>query len=182
MELGKLVGDKTVLESTNLHTKNFGTVDSGKLVLSSEETLFLIEKKKIDIGLSFTNTLNKLSKKQRNITERFSVYRDMRSKGYILKSGLKFGCDFRVYEKKKDHAKWLLFVTKDSAKLQWKTFSGMARVANSTKKDMLNQMKNVRDIPTSASDSNNQGKTQDANGMLFDDILGLDGDVDNLFG
>ena len=57
-----------------------------------------------------------------------------------------------------------------------------ANVAKSTKKDMLNQMKNVRDIPTSASDSNNQGKTQDANSMLFDDILGLDGDVDNLFG
>ena len=57
-----------------------------------------------------------------------------------------------------------------------------ANVAKSTKKDMLNQMKNVRDIPTSASDSNNQGKTQDANSAVFDDILGLDGDVDNLFG
>ena len=57
-----------------------------------------------------------------------------------------------------------------------------ANVAKSTKKDMLNQMKNVRDIPTSASDSNNQGKTQDANSIVFDDILGLDGDVDNLFG
>ena len=57
-----------------------------------------------------------------------------------------------------------------------------ANVAKSTKKDMLNQMKNVRDIPTSAGDSNNQGKTQDANSMVFDDILGLDNDVDNLFG
>ncbi len=137
MESGKLVGDKTVLESTNLHTKNFGTVDAGKLVLSSEETLFLIEKNKLDIGLSFTDALKKLSRKQRNLPERFSVYRDMLSKGYILKSGLKFGCDFRVYEKKKEHAKWLLFVTKDSAKLQWKNFSGMARVANSTKKNVL---------------------------------------------
>ena len=57
-----------------------------------------------------------------------------------------------------------------------------ANVAQSTKKDMLNQMKNVRDIPTSASDSNNQGKTQDANSLLFDDILDLDGETDNLFG
>ena len=102
MESGKLVGDKTILESTNLHTKNFGTVNAGKLVLSSEETLFLIEKNKIDIGLSFTNALKNLSRKQRNLPERFSVYRDMRSKGYVLKSGLKFGCDFRVYEKKKE--------------------------------------------------------------------------------
>lgn len=148
MESGKLVGDKTVLETTNLHTKNFGTVESGKLVLSSEETLFLIEKKKIDIGLSFTATLKKLSRKQRNLTERFAVYRDMRSKGYVLKSGLKFGCDFRVYEKKKDHAKWLLFVTKDSEKLQWKNFSGMARVANSTKKNVLVAIVDSENSPT----------------------------------
>ena len=56
-------------------------------------------------------------------------------------------------------------------------------VANSTKKDMLNQMKNVRDIPVTASDSNSQGtanKTKED--QLFDGILGLDGNVDNLFG
>jgi|TARA_R110002012_G_scaffold193148_1_gene360754 hypothetical protein len=57
-----------------------------------------------------------------------------------------------------------------------------ANVAQSTKKDMLNQMKNVRDIPTSVSDSNNQGQTRDANATVFDDILSLDDDVDNLFG
>ena len=33
-------------------------------------------------------------------------------------------------------------------------------VANSTKQDMLNQMKNVRNIPTTASDSNSQGTSQ----------------------
>ena len=148
MESGKLVGDKTVLESTNLYTKNFGTVDAGKLLLSSEETLFLIEKNKIDIGLSFTDALKKLSRKQRNLPERFSVYRDMRSKGYVLKSGLKFGCDFRVYDKKKEHAKWLLFVNKDSAKLQWKNFSGMARVANSTKKNVLVAIVDSENSPT----------------------------------
>jgi hypothetical protein len=57
-----------------------------------------------------------------------------------------------------------------------------SNVAQSTKKDMLNQMKNVRDIPTSVSDANNQGQNQDANSSVFDDILGLDNDVDNLFG
>ena len=58
-----------------------------------------------------------------------------------------------------------------------------ANVANNTKKDMLTQMKNVRNIPTSSSDSNNQGtnkKSQDDS--VFDGMLGLDNDVDNLFG
>ena len=56
-------------------------------------------------------------------------------------------------------------------------------VANSTKKDMLNQMKNVRNIPTSASDSNSQGTAQkSASDSMFDEMLGIDGSVDNLFG
>ncbi len=56
-------------------------------------------------------------------------------------------------------------------------------VANSTKQDMLNQMKNVRDIPTTVSDSNSQGvaKKSDEDSM-FDTMLSVDGDVDNLFG
>jgi|TARA_X000001382_G_scaffold114026_1_gene92100 surface antigen len=56
-------------------------------------------------------------------------------------------------------------------------------VANSTKKEMLNQMKNVRDIPSTASDSNSQGtSSKSKDDELFDGILGLDGNVDNLFG
>jgi isopentenyl phosphate kinase len=56
-------------------------------------------------------------------------------------------------------------------------------VANNTKQDMLNQMKNVRTIPTSASDSNNQGTSEKSpDDKLFEGMLGLDSDVDNLFG
>jgi len=55
-------------------------------------------------------------------------------------------------------------------------------VANSTKKDMLNQMKNVRNMPTSASGANSQGTERSADDDVFDVIKGLDGGVDNLFG
>ena len=56
-------------------------------------------------------------------------------------------------------------------------------VANNTKSDMLNQMKNVRNIPATASDSNNQGTSRrDPNDSVFDSIVGSDNDVDNLFG
>ena len=58
----------------------------------------------------------------------------------------------------------------------------MSNVANSTKDDMLKQMKAVRSIPTTASNTNSQAKTVDANDQVFDTILGLDNQVDNLFG
>ena len=55
-------------------------------------------------------------------------------------------------------------------------------VANSAKKDMLNQMKNVRNMPTSASGANNQDPGRSESDDIFDAIKGLDGGVDNLFG
>ena len=57
-----------------------------------------------------------------------------------------------------------------------------ANVVQSTKTDMLTQMKNVRHIPTSASGANSQAEEADPNNALFDGLLGLDGELDNLFG
>ena len=55
-------------------------------------------------------------------------------------------------------------------------------VANSTKKDMLNQMKNVRNMPTSASGANSQDPGKSEDDQVFDALKGLDDGVDNLFG
>ena len=54
-------------------------------------------------------------------------------------------------------------------------------VANATKKDMLNQMKNVRDIPTSQSSSNNAGSPNNPTDSVFEALLGSDGNIDELF-
>ena len=56
-----------------------------------------------------------------------------------------------------------------------------ANVANSTKKDMLTQMKNVRNIPTSQSSANSAKQSESQDDKLFDSLLGLDGGLDNLF-
>ena len=57
-----------------------------------------------------------------------------------------------------------------------------ANVVQSTKNDMLSQMKSVRNIPTSASGANSQAEEKTPDNAIFDGILGLDGDLDNLFG
>ena len=54
--------------------------------------------------------------------------------------------------------------------------------ADATKKDMLGQMKAVRDIPTSAGDSNSQPAVNNPDEVIFNALAGLDGDVDDLFG
>ena len=55
-------------------------------------------------------------------------------------------------------------------------------VANTTKEDMLKQMKNVRNIPTSASGTNSAQVQSSPASDVFDQIIGSDGDIDNLFG
>tara|TARA_R100001530_G_scaffold96161_1_gene66884 strand:- start:269 stop:1168 length:900 start_codon:yes stop_codon:yes gene_type:complete len=57
-----------------------------------------------------------------------------------------------------------------------------ANVANNTKQEMLNQMKNVRSMPTSASGANSQGETVSEERDVFNSILGNNNSVDNLFG
>jgi len=57
-----------------------------------------------------------------------------------------------------------------------------ANVANATKKDMINQMKNVRDIPTSVGNANNAGKANNQNDNVFDALLNSDGNIEELLG
>ena len=54
--------------------------------------------------------------------------------------------------------------------------------ANSTKKDMLKQMKNVRNMPASASGANSQSDEGTSEDKVFDKLLGMDASVDKLFG
>ena len=55
-------------------------------------------------------------------------------------------------------------------------------VAQATKADMLNQMKNVRDIPTSQSSVNGAPQKSSPDNDLFEAVLGLDNELDNMFG
>jgi hypothetical protein len=57
-----------------------------------------------------------------------------------------------------------------------------ANVAQATKQDQLNQMRQVRSMPTSASGANSQAPPVSVDDNLFDGILGLDDGIDNLFG
>ena len=55
-------------------------------------------------------------------------------------------------------------------------------VAQNTQKEMLNQMKNVRNMPASASGANSQGVSKSEDRNVFESIMGFDDSVDNLFG
>ncbi len=134
-------------EANSLYKKShFGEPVGEKIQYSIPETLFLSEKGKIEVflrGKKITkkDLIKKLQRVDKRIQIKYPVFRDLRERGYIVKTALKFGADFRVYEKGdkpgKKHAKWIVFSDHESKRLTWHEFSAKNRVAHSTKKNLL---------------------------------------------
>lgn len=74
------------------------------LQLSLEEAMLLVERGHIKIAesgkhLSAQEFYGRCVGLDREFPQKFTVYRDLRNRGYIVKSGFKFGTHFRVYER-----------------------------------------------------------------------------------
>ncbi|MBT6774853.1 tRNA-intron lyase, partial [Candidatus Woesearchaeota archaeon] len=91
--------------------------------------------------VSFEQFVKKARKLEPNFQIRYCVFKDMRNRGYIIKTALKFGADFRVYDRGvkpgEDHTKWIVFPVNEASTLTWHEFSAKNRVAHSTKKRLL---------------------------------------------
>ncbi len=143
---GNIVTSNTA-EAYSLYKKSsFGEQDEDKIRYSLSEALFLVETKKIEIfsknkALTKEELLTKFKRIDKKIQTKYIVFKDLRKKGYVVKTALKFGSDFRVYEKGAKpgtkHAKWIVFVDNESEKLTWHEFSAKNRVAHSTRKKLL---------------------------------------------
>ncbi len=124
----------------------FGEKKQGKIYYSYPEALYLIEKNILVIRkrirkTSFKQLLKKLKKKDKRIEIKYAIFKDLRQRGYIVKTALKFGAEFRVYAKGikpgQDHAKWILYPVRESEVLTWHEFTAKSRVAHSTRKNLL---------------------------------------------
>jgi tRNA-intron endonuclease, archaea type len=148
-----LAGERVLTESSDeardfYNQSRFGTIaENGKVELSLLEGLYLSERTRLDVKseagrkISFDTYVKKARKVEPNFWIRYVVFRDMRNRGYIIKTALKFGADFRVYERGikpgEDHAKWVVFPVHEGSTLTWHEFSAKNRVAHSTKKRLL---------------------------------------------
>ena len=89
------------------------------LVLDPIEGIYLLEKGFIQV-ISGPNkaemTIDELKETTQAILERldmkYAVYRDLRERGYVVTPGIKYGCDFAVYEHGPgvDHAPFIVQV------------------------------------------------------------------------
>ena len=148
-----LTGERVITENSDearelYNQSRFGTlIENGKVELSLLEAIYLMEKNRLAVSsdsgklLTFEMFLKRARKAEPNFWIRYRVFRDMRNRGYIIKTALKFGADFRVYDRGvkpgEDHAKWIVFPVHEGSTLTWHEFSAKNRVAHSTKKRLL---------------------------------------------
>jgi len=148
-----MVGDEVTTESSpqarELGEKNsYGKLlPDGRVKLSLLEAVYLAEKQRLKVfdgrkkPITQENLIKKAARKEHDFWTRYAVFRDFRNRGYVIKTALKFGADFRIYERGikpgEEHAKWIVYPVKESAKLTWQDFAAKNRVAHSTKKRLL---------------------------------------------
>jgi len=91
-------------QQDQLRNKGFGEIFNKEYVLNSLESLYLLQNNKIKIyrnktEYDFSTFLKTLIKKDKKIMTKYLIFRDLRSKGYVIKDGFGFGTDFRIYER-----------------------------------------------------------------------------------
>jgi tRNA-intron endonuclease len=132
--------------SKNLHEKEFYGKPFGEgLQLSIVEALYLLEKDVFDIytvdnqKVSKANLLKLIKKQQPDINLRFSVFKDLKKRGLLVKTGFKFGAHFRAYTTKPDHthAEYLVHVVDSGFKSTWAEISRAVRLAHSVNKEIV---------------------------------------------
>ena len=133
-------------------TRGFGeTLEDKTFFLSPEESLFLLDSKKITLTsgkdiLDFDGAMNEFRKSFNDISQRYAAFKDLRDRGFTVKSGLKYGTHFRVYERgvrprkgersPLEHAKYLVHAISEGETLPVVEISRFVRLSHSVKKKL----------------------------------------------
>ena len=114
------------------------------LILDLIEGLYLLENKKITITRLKekinSEKMTEICKKEvHEFEKKYIVYKNFRDKGYIINPGIKFGCDFAVYEKGPgiDHAPFLIQVYNRSESITTTGIVLAGRLATTVRKQFI---------------------------------------------
>lgn len=148
--MAELVENKVIVgqkrKRDQLITKGFGERIDKELVLDLKEALYLAEKKKLDVKkgkkkVSAKKLLELGEKEDPGFYSKFLVFRDLRDRGFVVKTGYKFGFDLRVYPRGKKpgeaHSKWVVNVCSQDCKFAMPEISRMVRLSGNLNTTVL---------------------------------------------
>lgn len=131
---------------------NYGKEISGRLELALVEACLLLKRGRIRVLLNsepmeFKQLYDHSVALDKRFPERYRVYEDLRERGLLVRTGFKFGCDFRVYERgvqlkkgpksAKEHTKWIVFCVPEDYTMSFQELSRSVRLAHNIRAKML---------------------------------------------
>ncbi len=153
---GDLVGTRVVLfddDAMDLYDESgFGKPMKDRLELDLIEALFLMEKKKLIVSkkeeeISFKKLFNHANKKITDFHPLFTVYKNLRERGYLCKTGFKFGTYIRCYQRgvklkrgpkaPHEHTKWIVHPISEEIGFSFAELSRAVRLAQNIRASML---------------------------------------------
>jgi tRNA-intron endonuclease len=160
MILGRLIGNRIVVWDLDASRKLFergyfgkplgvskpkGTDFDAPLVLDLIEGLYLIEKQELTIqdshgkAVRLTQVRDLCKSQYSNFDAKYLVFQNLREKGYVVTPGIKFGCDFAVYEHGPgiDHAPYLVEVFRQNDEITATGIVLAGRLATTVKKQFV---------------------------------------------
>ena len=137
-----------------LSSRGYGTPQNGDLVLSFCEALYLMDKGIIEVTdegtkvlVDFQQLLAKARVADEDAWVRYLLYRDLRSRGYVVREGFGLGIDFRVYKRGeygKSTADYLVLGIKEGQPISIEDLARILSRAQSLKKTLILSVLNRR--------------------------------------
>lgn len=102
-----------------LSSRGYGVAENGELILTFYEALYLLSKEILEVKdgktggkMSFQAILKRFQSIDENAWVKYLIYRDLRSRGYVVREGFGLGINFRVYKRGEygeETAKYMIF-------------------------------------------------------------------------
>ncbi|MEM2527311.1 MAG: tRNA-intron lyase [Candidatus Bathyarchaeia archaeon] len=130
-----------------LSTRGYGVQKNEGLLLSFYEAMYLRAKGLININdektgksVDFNDLLKKYESIEKNAWIKYLIYRDLRSRGYVVREGFGLGADFRLYERgeySKDSADYLVYGVYEGMSLSIEDLTHILKHAQNLKKTLI---------------------------------------------
>lgn len=123
---------------------SFGNLEDDTLELSLIEAFYLMENGRLNIYQNNQKLEEKDIRdliKNKSIYGKYIIYKDLKNRGYIIKTGFKYGSEFRLYERGKSpgegHSDYLVKVIYENHDIPALDFSSYVRVSHGVNKSLL---------------------------------------------
>ena len=130
----------------------YGKQLGDRLELALVEACLLLKRGRIRVlkdsnPMTFKELFSHASSLDIRFAHKYRVYEDLRERGLLVRTGFKFGCDFRVYDRgvqlkkgpksAKEHTKWIVFSVPEDFTMSFAELSRSVRLAHNIRARML---------------------------------------------